>query len=145
MTAAHPDDGFVVTEWAIGIVVLVVPVMLLMGVLPTWAARHEAAAATAREATRAAVAAADPAGATAAATQAAHDTLTGRGIDTTDVTITMDLPFGASGSDLARDGVVQVMVALPPQRVSIPLLGTVTGPTVGAAHARRLNPYRSRP
>ena len=43
--AALSEAGFIAAEWAIGLVVLVVPVMLLMAVIPTWAARHEAAAA----------------------------------------------------------------------------------------------------
>lgn len=143
MTDAGQDEGFVVTEWAIGIVVLIVPVMLLMAVLPTWASRHEAAAAAAREATRAAVAVDDPHGARASATAAAHDTLIGRGIDVGDVMIAVDLPPVTSDEGI-REGVLQVRVALPPDQVTIPLLGTLSGPTVGAAHERRLNPYRSR-
>lgn len=140
----HGECGFVVTEWVVGVVVVMVPVMLLMAVLPTWAARHEAAAAAAREATRTAVTLEDPGAARSAAVGAAHDVLRGRGIDPAGVRIEVGVPSASPGR-LLRDGVVRATVALPAESVTIPLLGVIRGPVVGAAHARPLNPHRSRP
>ena len=53
MTTA--DDGFVTTEWMVGLALLVLPMLMVVAVLPSWTARHAAAAAAAREAARVAV------------------------------------------------------------------------------------------
>jgi hypothetical protein len=132
------DDGLVTAEWALAVAVLLVPVLLLAAVLPSWAARREAAGAAAREAAR--VAAAAPADGTAAAVAAARTLLTGRGIDPGTAVVTVDLPPAA-----ARDGVVSATVALPAARAVLPLFGEVTAPPLSATHVRRLDPYRSAP
>ncbi len=138
------DDGFLAAEWAIGVAVLLVPVMLLMAVLPTWSARHEATAAAAREATRVAAAHADGPAAVTVAQQAAREVLRDRTVDPAEGVVVVDLPVGTDGR-VPREGTVRARVTLPGATVVLPLLGTVEGPTVTSTHARRLDPHRSRP
>ncbi|MGI9016317.1 MAG: hypothetical protein ACR2HR_04295 [Euzebya sp.] len=140
--SSRQQSGFVTAEWVIGIAVLIVPVMLLMGVLPAWAARHEAAAAAAREVTRIIALAPEDPGVITAAEGSAAMILDDRGVDPGDMRMRVDV--SQDGAD-DRDGVVRASVQISGISVSLPLLGQVDGPTLEATHSRRLNPYRSRP
>ncbi|WP_108666496.1 hypothetical protein [Euzebya rosea] len=138
---AHDDRGFVTAEWMVGVALLVVPTLLVIAVLPSWAARHETVAVAAREGARAAAAATDAVTARAAAARAAMEVLDRRGLPTDEATVTVDLP---SGPTLPRDGQVRVRVVLPTAPVTLPGGGTVDGPSVTGEHARALDPYRGR-
>lgn len=141
-TSAPQDDGFVAAEWAVGIAVLVLPVLLLVAALPAWTARHEAAAAAAREAARATVQAGDGADAVGAGTAAAMALLAGRGVDAAEVDVV--LPARAFGGGLPRDGIVEVTVTIPGEPLELPGFGTVDTPAISGSHTRTLDPYRSR-
>ena len=138
---ARDDRGFVTAEWMVGVALLVVPTLLVIAVLPSWAARHEAVAVAAREGARAAAAATDTATARVAAAQAALEVLDRRGLPTDEATVTVDLPPGPT---LPRDGEVRVRVVLPTAPVALPGGGTVDGPSVTGDHTRALDPYRGR-
>ncbi|WP_370324658.1 hypothetical protein [Euzebya sp.] len=141
---AAAESGFVTAEWVIGLTVLVLPVLLLAAVLPSWTARHEAAAAAAREAARVAAATADGAAPGGAASQAAAEVLAARDVDPSTAAVEVDVPVGADGRT-PREGVVTAVVTLDGPTVTVPLLGEIAGPDVSGEHTRRLNPYRSRP
>lgn len=137
--APHQHEaGFVVAEWAIGVVVLVVPVLLLLAVLPSWAAQREAAGAAAREAAR--IAAAWPEEGPAVAVEGARALLAGRGVDATDAQIAVTMPPGDQ-----RAGTVTAAVRLAGRSTTVPLFGVVTGPAASAVHVHPLDPHRSRP
>lgn len=142
MTGGAPrDDGFIATEWVIGIALLVVPTMLLVGVLPTWAARHEAAAAAAREAARLVVLADDPVQAEQIAAAGSAAVLADRGLVADDVRVVLP---PAANDVLPREGVVEVTVTVPGEPVTIPGFGVLDLPAVRGSHARALDPFRSR-
>lgn len=136
------DGGFIATEWVVGIAVLVLPMLLLVAVLPTWAARHEGAAAAAREGARAMVQVGDSPSAADVGVAAAQAVLAGRGIAGGQVSVV--LPPREPEGTLPRDGVVEVTVSLPGVAVALPGFGEVQGPAVSGAHARALDRYRSR-
>lgn len=145
------DAGFVVAEWMVGVTLLILPTMLLVGVLPGWAARHAAAEVAAREATRAAATARTPAGAVAAAEVAAAQVLQQRGVVTIGAgpaagaaEVTVGLPSSPAGRDLPRDGVVRVVVAVTGPSLHVPIWGDLSPPTVTGTHERRLDDWRSR-
>ncbi|WP_341253813.1 hypothetical protein [Euzebya pacifica] len=139
--AASGEDGFVTAEWMVGMALLVVPTLLVVAVLPSWASRHEAAAVAAREGARAAATAVDVATARTAAEQAVVAVLDGRGIPPDEASVTVHLPPGTS---LPRDGEVRVRVVLPTSPVTLPGGGTVEGPSVTGDHIRVLDPHRGR-
>lgn len=134
------DDGFVAAEWAVGMALLVLPLVVVVAVLPTWSGRHAAAAAAAREGARVAALADTGAAADQAARAAVAQVLADRGVDgPVEVEVTVPGP-----GLLPREGVVEVHVALPTQPVPLPLVGDIPGPTVSAGHHRALDPLRSR-
>lgn len=136
------DAGFVAVEWAVGVAVLVLPMLMLVAALPSWAARHEGAAAAAREGARAVVQVGDWATAIDVGVAAAQSVLADRGIEGGHVVVA--LPTRRTDGALPREGVVEVTVTLPGLTVELPGFGAVTGPTVSGAHARALDGYRSR-
>lgn len=140
--SAAGQEGFVTAEWSVGLAVLVLPVVLVVATLPSWAARHAAVSAAAREATRVAVQAHDVTSAEQAAHLAVQEILAGRDI-TGAVTVEVDLPLGAAPV-LPRDGVVAVTVLLPTAPLDLPGLPSLPGPVVGSTHQRSLDPLRSR-
>ena len=139
MTAAD-DDGFVTTEWMVGLALLVLPMLMVVAVLPSWTARHAAAAAAAREGARAAVQADTGTQAEAMARTAVAQVLADRGVEGPP-TVQVRVPTAGA---LPRDGIVRVTVSLPTPGVPIPGVGTVSGPTVSAGHDRALDPVRTR-
>src|SRR4051812_1159357 len=48
----HRDRGFVAIEWVAAVTLLLLPAVVLVGTLPTWAERRHAATVAAREAAR---------------------------------------------------------------------------------------------
>src|SRR5690349_16392626 len=101
-------SGFVAIEWVAAIALLLLPVVALVGTLPTWAERSHAAAVAAREAARELEQrwpGGDPAAATLVATYVAVD----HGIAQTDVSVRV-LSTGSAPGEQIR---VEVSVRMP--------------------------------
>ncbi|MEE8600373.1 hypothetical protein [Euzebya tangerina] len=138
------DGGFVTTEWAVGIATILLPIMVLAGLLPGWAAQHDAAGAAAREAARAAALAIDSGQAEHAGSEAARSLLAGRGIGPHGIVVEIHLPPPVDGQ-APREGEVRAQVGITGDPLVVPFLGEFSPPTVSAEHRRRLNPFRSQP
>lgn len=143
MTAMN-EEGFVTAEWMAGIAVLVLPILVIITVLPAWAARHEAAAAAAREGARVAATAATHAQAVAGAQQVVAAALAARGLPVDGIDVLVHADQDPDGS-LARQGSVTVTVRLPSPFLAVPMIGRVDGPVLTGSHTRHLDPLRSRP
>jgi hypothetical protein len=134
------DRGFVATELAIGIGLLVLPVACLLLTLPTWSERQTTARAIAREVGRAtAVAGRCDRVAAEALTREMAGNL---GLDARDVGVTLDC---RSGARLPRGGTVTARVTVAVPAVAIPGIGSVGAWSWTAAHTETVDPYRSFP
>lgn len=138
------ESGFAEVEWLVGLTLLVLPIVMVVAVLPSFAARHEAVAAAAREGARAAVRAATGRTATQAANSAVSQVLASRGLPVGDAQVVIDLPVLSSGGVLPRQGEIGVTVRLPMPPITVPFLPTIPGPTVVGGHNRALDPFRTR-
>jgi len=132
--ASVRERGFAAIEWVASIALLLLPVVVLVATLPTWAERKHAATVAAREAASAAVlqATVDPATARAVAREVAGN----YGIPPADIAVAVR-PGAARGAYVTVD-----------VRVRMPAID-VAGIAVGAWHYtatqhRRLDDYRSR-
>jgi len=135
--ARSGDRGFVAIEWVAAIALLLLPVVALVGTLPTWAERSHAAAVAAREAARELEQhwpAGDPAAAALIATYVAAD----HGIPATDVEVRV-LSTGPAPGDQIR---VEVRVRMP--AIAMPGLSTVASWTYSTVASLRVDDYRSR-
>jgi len=131
------ERGFVAIEWVAAIALLLLPVVALVGTLPTWAERTQAAAVAAREAARELEQhwpAGDPAAATLVATYVAED----HGIRATDVHVRV-LSMGSEPGDQIR---VEVSVRMP--AIAMPGLSGVAAWTYSTVASLRVDDYRSR-
>ena len=139
MIAARGERGFVATEFALGVGVLLLPVALLVLTLPTWSERQTTARAMAREAGRAVAATGvcRPGLADDVVTTMARNL----GLAAADATVRLDCRGGAlePGSDLE----VAVTVRMP--AVSIPGIGAVGEWTWTAVHREPVDQYASAP
>ena len=131
------DHGFVAIEWVAAIALLLLPVVALVGTLPTWAERSHAAAVAAREAAR------DleqhwPAGDPAAAELVGKCVASDHGIPTSDVAVRV-LSAGAAPGDQIR---VEVRVRMP--AIAMPGLSGVAAWTYSTVASLRVDDYRSR-
>jgi hypothetical protein len=132
--------GFVATELAIGIGLLVLPVACLVLTLPTWSERQTTARAIAREVGRAtAVAGRCDRVAAEALTREMAGNL---GLDQRDVAVALDC---ASGARLARGGTVTARVTVRVPAVAIPGVGGFGAWSWTAAHTETVDPYGSFP
>jgi hypothetical protein len=122
-------------EWVAAIALLLLPVVLLVATLPSWAERRHAATVAAREAASAAVlrAQVDPVSARRIATEVAGN----YGIDPGDVAV--DVRAGARRGEYVT---VDVRVRMP--AVEVPGIASLGGWTYTATQHRRLDDYRSR-
>lgn len=131
------DRGFVAIEWVAAIALLLLPVVALVGTLPSWAERSHAAAVAAREAARELEQhwpSGDPATAELVGTYVAAD----HGIPATDVEVRV-LSTGAERGDQIR---VQVRVRMP--AIAMPGLSGVAAWTYSTVASLRVDDYRSR-
>jgi hypothetical protein len=131
------ERGFVAIEWVAAIALLLLPVVALVGTLPTWAERTHAAAVAAREAARELEQhwpAGDPAAATLVATYVAAD----HGVSATDVHVRVISP-GSEPGDQIR---VEVSVRMP--AIAMPGLSGVAAWTYSTVASLRVDDYRSR-
>jgi hypothetical protein len=129
------ERGFIAVEWVAAIAFLLLPVVLLVATLPSWAERRHAATVAAREAASAAVlrAQVDP----VAARRVANEVAATYGVGARDVAV--DVRAGARRGDYVT---VSVRVRMP--AVQIPGVVGVGGWTYTATQHRRLDDYRSR-
>jgi hypothetical protein len=134
------DGGFVSTELAAGIGLLVLPVACLVLTLPTWSERQTTARTIAREVGRTTAMAGrcDRAAAEALAREMAVNL----GLAASDVSVALDC---ASGSRLARGGRVTTSVTVQVPAVAIPGIGTAGAWSWTASHTETVDPYRSFP
>jgi len=135
--ASSGDRGFVAIEWVAAIALLLLPVVALVGTLPTWAERSHAAAVAAREAARELEQhwpTGDPAAAALIATYFAAD----HGIPATDVEVRV-LSTGSAPGDQIR---VEVRVRMP--AIAVPGLSSVASWTYSTVASLRVDDYRSR-
>ena len=131
------DHGFIAVEWVAAVAMLLLPAVVLIGTLPTWAERRHAATIAAREAAR------DlqlhwPAGDAAEAELVAKFVAANRGIDASEVSVRV-LDGGANPGDQIR---VEVRVRMP--AIAVPGLAPVGGWTYVAVATLRVDDYRSR-
>jgi hypothetical protein len=135
-TASSGDQrGFVAVEWVAAIAVLLLPVVVLVATLPTWAERRHAATVAAREAAAGAVlrATVDP----DRAEEIGQEVARNYGIESSDVDV--DVRAGA-----ARGAYVTVDVHVRMPVIAVPGLVDAGAWTYTATQHRRLDDYRSR-
>ena len=131
------ERGFIAVEWVAAVTMLLLPAVVLVATLPTWAERRHAATVAAREAARdlehdwpvADVAQAELVGKYVAANH---------GIDPSDVSVRV-LDAGANPGDQIR---VEVRVRMP--AIAVPGLAPVGGWNYTAIATLRVDDYRSR-
>ena len=134
------ERGFVATELAVGIGVLVLPIACLVLTLPTWSERQTTARTIAREVGRSTALAGrcDR----SAAEAMTREMATNLGLDPGDVTVSLDCVGNAR---LPRGGTVTARVTVRVPAVAIPGIGSVGAWSWTAAHTEIVDPYRSYP
>jgi hypothetical protein len=131
------DGGFVAIEWVAAIAMLLLPAVVLVATLPTWAERRHAATVAAREAAR------DlqqhwPAGRVAEAELVAKYVAADHGIAPSEVSVRV-LDGGTNPGDQIR---VEVGVSMP--AIAVPGVTRVGAWTYSAIASLRVDDYRSR-
>jgi hypothetical protein len=131
-----PARGYVAVEFAAGVALLLVPVLLLVAVLPTWSEREHAAAVAAREAARYA-AQRWPDDVDGAAVDVAEVAVTRYGVPATDVRVVM-------ATNVGRGGQVRATVTILMPALVVPGMGAHGGWHWTTSYAVRVDDYRSR-
>ena len=129
--------GFVAIEWVAAIALLLLPVVALVGTLPTWAERSHAAAVAAREGARE-LEREWPSGEPVDAERVAREVAADHGIPATDIVVRV-LSAGATPGDQIR---VEVRVRMP--AIAMPGLSGVAAWTYSTVASLRVDDYRSR-
>ncbi len=137
------DEGMVAVEWSLAIAVLLVPILVLVAVLPTWSARSAAARLSAEQGARAAAQVDGVAAAVAAGQAQAAVVVSNHGFADALAEVDITVPDADGDGVLDRDGAVVATVSVAVPGVSLPLLGTVGGFHATARHAEPVDPYRS--
>ena len=139
-TGRGRDDGFVAAELAAGVALLVLPVIVLVLSLPTWAERRTTARAIAREVGRATARSmvCDRAAARALATTMAANL----GADPSAVSVTLACP---DGEPLAPGSTLEVAVTVQVPAVHLPAFGDAGGWTITARHREPVDEYGAVP
>jgi hypothetical protein len=130
------EHGLVAVEWVAAIGLLLLPIVLLVATLPTWAERRHTATVAAREATR--VLARDWPNADASrAVAVAREVAVDHGVEPDEVDVIVVSP-GLARGDLAR---VVVRVTMPAVSIGAISAGSWQ---YSASEVRRIDDYRSR-
>lgn len=138
-TARRPGErGSATLELVAGLAVLVLPVVALIAVLPSWAEAATAAEAAAAEAGRVATAEPDPAAGEAAGADAGERVLRNRNVEGS-VRVAVDTD--ADGAP-ARSGVATAEVTVRLPALQLPTLGGVGGMDVTREHHEPLDRWR---
>jgi hypothetical protein len=132
-------EGFVATELALGVGVLLLPVALLVLTLPTWSERQTTARAIAREAGR--VVASEGTCSPGDALAVARTMAANLGLAAGDVAVALD----CDGGPLAPGSDVEVAVTVRMPAVDIPGIGPVGEWSWTAHHREPIDRYRSLP
>jgi hypothetical protein len=132
------ESGFVATEFAFGVAVLVLPVTLLVLTFPRWSERQVTARVIGREVARRAArdGVCDLGGARVLGATMAHNL----GVAPSDVTVTLSC---ADGAGLASGGVVEATVTITMPAVQVPGLGDVGAWSWTARHREPVDRYAS--
>jgi len=135
--APRREPGFVAIEWVAAIAMLLLPAVVLVATLPTWAERRHAATIAAREAAR------DlqrrwPDGDAGEAELVAKYVAVDHGLRASDVSVRV-LAGGSNPGDQIR---VEVRVVMP--AIAVPGLTRVGGWTYSTVASLRVDDYRSR-
>ena len=130
------DRGDAAIELALGVALLLLPVLALVGTLPRWVDHREGAAAAAAEAAR--VAASEfPEQDLERARAAARDVLVAHGVSLAEAAI--DIEAAVDRGDVVR---ASVRVRVPALR--LPLIGEAGAWSVTVTASRRIEDHRSR-
>jgi hypothetical protein len=137
MRRHRSERGFVAIEWVAAVTLLLIPAVVLVASLPTWAERRHAATVAAREAAR------DlqqrwPSGSVDEAQLVAKYVAADHGIAASDVTVRV-LAIGTNPGDQIR---VAVDVRMP--AIALPGVRRVAGWTYSTTASLRVDDYRSR-
>ena len=135
MTAQVREEGFVAIEWVAAIALLLLPIVVLVATLPSWAERRHAATVAAREVATGVVQ--DPSFDAAARRSAASAVARNYGIVPEDLDVRVR---AASG----RGEYVTVEVRIRMPAISVAGLVDAGSWTYRATQHRRLDDYRSR-
>lgn len=131
------DRGFVAIEFVAAVAFLLLPVVLFVASLPTWAERQHAGTVAAREAVRVAVRG-YPDGSESTASEAARLVAVNYGIPADDVNVVF------TRFEMRRGGVVTARVTVAMPAIAIPGMRTAGGWEWTATQSRRIDDYRSR-
>ena len=135
MSAAR-QAGHVSVELALGVGVLLFPVLMLVALLPTWVERQSMARLAAQEAAREVVLADSWGEGTSEGAAMALQVATNHGTSTGDLDVSFEGALERGATVMAR-----VVVEMP--ALEIPLLGGVGSWRWTASHAERVDDYRS--
>lgn len=142
LRARPAEHGGVAVEWALGVALLVLPVVMLVAVFPGWAERQSMTRLAAREAARLAALADEPAAGEAAGSALALEIAANHGLDVAQVSVSVHVPADSAGAPL-RAGEVTATVEVVVPLVVVPGFGTAGGWRVSATHHEPLDGYRS--
>jgi uncharacterized protein (UPF0333 family) len=131
------DRGFIALEWVAAVAMLLLPAVVLVGTLPTWAERRHAATVAAREAARE-LQLQWPAGNAAEAELVARYVAGDHGIAGSDVSVRV-IATGTNPGDQIQ---VEVRVRMP--AIALPGLARVGAWNYAAVASLRVDDYRSR-
>jgi len=133
----HGQRGFVAIEWVAAIATLLLPAVVLVATLPTWAERRHAATVAAREAARE-LQQHWPLGTSAEAEVVARYVAGDHGIAASDESVRV-ISAGVNPGDQIE---VEVRVRMP--AIAVPGLARVGSWTYAAVASLRVDDYRSR-
>ena len=151
MTVRTDESGFTAVEWAIGLGLIVLPLVIaVMSVAPV-ADRLSTARTIAQEAARALALADDWDSGAIAAREVAQQVARNHGLDgaewcagAAESCEGLEL-WGSSPGVLARGGEVHVTVRVSAPAVTVPFLGEFASITLTGTHAERVDDFRSLP
>lgn len=149
---AAGESGFTAVEWALGVGLIVLPLMIAVMSIAPVLDRQSTARTMAQETARAMVLADDWDTGEAAAIDLAHRIARNHGIE--DGEWCADLPAdeclfvaigGTTPGVLGRGEEVHVTVRVPVSALTVPFIGEFAGFVVTGTHAERVDDYRSFP
>jgi hypothetical protein len=132
------EAGFVATELAAGVALLVLPVVLLVLTFPRWSERQTTARVIAREVARRS--ARDAVCDRGAARDLGATMARNLGVDPSQVSVELEC---SDGADLAPGGDVQARVTVAMPAVQVPGVGAVGGWSWTARHREPIDRYAS--
>jgi hypothetical protein len=130
------EDGYVALELALGIGVLVLPVLILVSLLPTWFERQSLARVAAQEAARTVVLAETWEEGVAGGMEVVSQVAANHGLEDSIVDIAIE---GA----LVRGETVTANVTVEMPALVVPLMGSVGAWEWTASHSEKVDQYRS--